>query len=118
MADFKKIKNISTDLYYRTVSLPLLVRLWIIILWWGYRIGQQRYKFMETRAELDHIWRSSEQLQGKKLEKREKELKKIEKNFLVIEKDLKDYEEEYFVKKEFLDRFWQKMVDPHLGQDE
>lgn len=112
----KRLKNVLTDLYYRAVSLPLLVRLWLIISWWRYRISKQRYRFFKNRAALDHIWLSVEQLDSQEREKQEKKLRKLEKNLLVIEEEINECEEQYFTKKEFFARYWQKMTDQHFGE--
>lgn len=112
----KKFKNILSDLYYRITALPLLFLLWIIILMWKYRIGGQHYRLMKNRGKLDQIWLLSERLEGQKREKQAKKLKKFEKEFLFLENDIKEYEEKYLTTKEYLDRSWQKVIDPHFGE--
>ena len=111
----KKFKSIFIDIYYRLQALPMLILFWILIIFWKKRIQKEKDRLMENRLKLDGIWILSEHLAGEKYEKQQKSLKKLEKEFLRIEKDLDDYEQQFLKRQEQLQYYLRKVFDRQIG---
>jgi len=107
---------IIKDLYYRLQALPMLFFLWILLLVWKRRIEKWQIRIFENRKKLDYIWLVSNQLEGQKYEKQQRELKKFEREFLHLEEGIKMDEERYLKRKELFEKYIGKVFDPTIGE--
>lgn len=110
-----KFKSIITDLYYRFNAFPMLLLLWLILIYWNIKIQKQKNKLIKRQLKVDAYWKYSERISGKKYEKLIKSLKSIEKDLLYIENDLNDIEQIYLEKQEKLKYYASKLFDKTLG---
>jgi len=111
----KRVKSIIKDLYYRVTSLPLILLFWALIIIWRKRIQKRHDSLTKSRLMLEEIWLQSSRLEGDKYNLQQKKLRKFEKDFLGLEKNLAKDEEMFLKREEQFKYYLKKVFDPNLG---
>lgn len=111
-----KLMSIFQDLYYRLQVLPKMFYFWILILICQLRIDKAKNRLFTNRLELDKIWYMSSYLKGAKLKKTRTKLKKIERDFLLVEEDIKKIEEYFLERKKLFDYYLGRLLDQKIGE--
>lgn len=112
----KKLKSIIIDLWYRLKALFLLLPFWLIIVAWRRRLKKDRARLEVYRDKMDLLWRLSQKLDDKPYERQKIKTKKLERDLLLIEKDVLDYESKLQKQEVILENTLRMIFDPYLGE--
>ena len=110
-----KFKKIILDIYYRLRALPMLFLFWILLLVWKRRTEKWQARLFKNRERLNEAWQLSSYLGHNKYDKQQRVMKKFEKDFLLLEEDMRGDEEHYLKQRELFEKYLAKVFDPHFG---